>query len=238
MKEFSIEGKAQAYDVNYKSYTELVNRLEDAKGAIKKQNYGIAMDILCKPYPEFQITTSTELHESKDEKIRKWLICTLKSLNNSPVQIDGAYEMMLPAIDWLKKQGEQKPTDIQSIEKRAYEVFPDDDDENTPLYRQAFIDGAIDYIDCGCKNTAWSEEDERISSNINLYIRKADDYPHFGKENIKEAKNWMNALKERYTWKPSDEQMAALLVAVGDEKKLGSDVSKELYELYLQLKQL
>lgn len=37
-------------------------------------------------------------------------------------------------------------------------------------------------------------------------------------------------------WKPSDEQMAALLVAVGDEKKLGSSSYKELYELYLQIK--
>ena len=47
-----------------------------------------------------------ELKESKDERIRKWIISTLKSLISSPVQIDGAYEMMLPAISWLEKQGE------------------------------------------------------------------------------------------------------------------------------------
>lgn len=54
------------------------------------------------------------------------------------------------------------------------------------------------------------------------------------------AKNYAEFVAEhlKNRWKPSDEQMAALLVAVGDEKKLGSDVSKELYELYLQLKQL
>ena len=61
MKELSIEEKAKACDGNYKVYTELINRLEDVKEAIKKQNYGIAMDILCKPYPQFQITISTEL---------------------------------------------------------------------------------------------------------------------------------------------------------------------------------
>ena len=44
-----------------------------------------------------------------EEKIRKWIVRTLKSLNNSSIQIDGAYEMMLPAIAWLEKQGEQKP---------------------------------------------------------------------------------------------------------------------------------
>ena len=59
MKELSIEEKV--YDDNYKVYTELINRLEDVKDAIKKQNYGIAMNILYKPYPQFQITTSTEL---------------------------------------------------------------------------------------------------------------------------------------------------------------------------------
>ncbi len=59
MKELSIEEKV--YDDNYKVYTELINRLEDVKEAIKKQNYGIALDILCKPYPRFQITISTEL---------------------------------------------------------------------------------------------------------------------------------------------------------------------------------
>ena len=64
-----IEQKAKAYDGNYKTYTELINRLEGVKDAIKKQNYGIAMDILCKPYPEYQIITSTELKESEDEKI-------------------------------------------------------------------------------------------------------------------------------------------------------------------------
>ena len=45
-----------------------------------------------------------ELKVSEDEKIRKWIIRTLKLLNNSSIQIDGAYEMMLPAIAWLEKQ--------------------------------------------------------------------------------------------------------------------------------------
>lgn len=57
-----------------------------------------------------------ELKGSNDERIRKWLICTLKSLNNSPVQIDGAYEMMLPAIAWLEKQKEPKYLDTSTYE--------------------------------------------------------------------------------------------------------------------------
>ena len=102
MKELSIEEKTN--DSNYKAYTELINRLEDVKDAIKKQNYGIAMDILYKPYPEFQITTSTELKENEDEKIRK--------------QITGfiTYSRVLDEtkknwLAWLEKQDEQKPAD-------------------------------------------------------------------------------------------------------------------------------
>ena len=88
MKELSIEEKARAYDEAF----------ERAEGMFKQ---GMMPERLEYIFPELQ--------ESDDEKIRKWLICTLKSLNNSPVQIDGAYKMMLPAIAWLEKQGEQKP---------------------------------------------------------------------------------------------------------------------------------
>ena len=93
------EEKAKAYDGNYKTYTELINRLEDVKNAIKKQNYGIAMDILCKPYPEFQITTSTELKESDDERIRKWIIGVLSTYEHDR-------DLRNVAIAWLEKQGE------------------------------------------------------------------------------------------------------------------------------------
>jgi hypothetical protein len=105
MKELTIEEKTKAYDGTYKTYTELINRLEDVKNAIKKQNYGIAMDILCKPYPEFQIIASTELKESEDEKIRKALIKLVKKVGEGYENvIDGV--SIENAISWLEKQGE------------------------------------------------------------------------------------------------------------------------------------
>jgi len=107
MKELSIEEKAKAYDGNYKAYTELINRLEDVKDAIKKQNYGIAMDILCKPYPGYQITISTELKESEDEKIRKSIInLVIKSAQNGGMALHKWESQQM--IAWLEKQGEQK----------------------------------------------------------------------------------------------------------------------------------
>ena len=50
-------------DCYYKTYTELVKRLEKVKDAVKKQNYGIAMDILCTPYPGFQVIVPTDWSE-------------------------------------------------------------------------------------------------------------------------------------------------------------------------------
>ena len=148
---------------------------------------------------------------------------------------------------WLEKQGQQKPTDIQSIEKRAHEVFPDDDDENTPLYRQAFIGGAVDYIDCGCKNTEWSEEDERLclclieDQEEALDKVRNDKYGHSEiisdlKEMYHERINFLKSLKDRYTWKPSDEQMKALAYAVFDTQS--HSYHKNLSSLEQQLKKL
>ena len=112
-----------------------------------------------------------QLIESEDERIRKAILnYFIKCWGNSQDDVCGVH--VEDIIAWLEKQGNQKPTDIQSIEKRAHEVFPDDDDENTPLYRQAFINGAVDYIDCGCKNIAWSREDEQ---NLNAALGYIDD---------------------------------------------------------------
>lgn len=103
MKELSTEEKA--YDGNYKTYTELINRLEDVKDAIKKQNYGIAMDILCKPYPQFQVITHSELEESEDEKIIKAIKSAVLQLTDIYLQEKYGLKQS-DCIAWLEKQGE------------------------------------------------------------------------------------------------------------------------------------
>ncbi len=109
MKELSIEEKAKAYDGNYKAYTELISRLEDVKDAIKKQNYGIAMDILCQTYPVFQFTISTEHEESEDERVRNKLIEFFKGY--SPDEEWWGNITQEDILAWLGKQGEQRPAD-------------------------------------------------------------------------------------------------------------------------------
>lgn len=109
--------KAKAYDGNYKAYIELINRLEDVKNAIKEYNYGIAMDILCNPYPEFQIITSTELAEPKDEKIRKGIIKSIIDLNSDWLGLHGVTKE--DAIAWLKKQDRVKESTISQHENKT-----------------------------------------------------------------------------------------------------------------------
>jgi len=183
-------------------------------------------------------------------------------------------------VAWLEKQGESKSIDIQSIEKRAHEVFPDDDDENTPLYRQAFIDGAVDYIDCGCKNIAWSEEDEKIrreiirivdiwtssspivngipSETLLAWLEKQGEHASTWSEederNVKELLylveanylnseephdrliNFLESIRYKNTWKPSDEQMRELHNVFNDTS--GGWEDSVIESLYNNLKKL
>lgn len=128
----AIEQKA--YDGNYKVYTELINRLEDVKNAIKKQNYGIAMDILCKLYPEHQITTSTELKESEDEKTKESLMQYIWDMYHKdfyPPQ--PSIECCDKWLDWLEKQGKQKIDDDDKAILENWEGIVKDNKEKWQL---------------------------------------------------------------------------------------------------------
>ena len=180
MKELSI--KEKAYDGNYKTYTELINRLEGVKDAIKKQNYGIAMDILCKPYPEYQITTSTELKESEDERIRENIIATIHLYYGEPLE-DEAKEM----IAWLEKQG-------QTFTKK------DVDD--------AYLKGVCDAKQ-ELEKQEWGEKDKDVIDTIiwTLIDREVKEgHP----DEYEPEVNWLKSLRPHSQWKPSDEQMKAL----------------------------
>ena len=154
-----------------------------------------------------------ELKESKDERIRKWLICTLKSLNNSPVQIDGAYEMMLPAIAWLEERGEQKSIPIfkigetiiakdgTSIIKEPFHIDKIENDyywdgENTILICNQ------DEFELVEQKNAWSEEDIKMFANIKACLRNAN------KDYSREV-DWLMSLKPqpKQEWSEEDERI-------------------------------
>ena len=54
------------------------------------------------------------------------------------------------------------------------------------------------------------------------------------------AKNYAEYVDEHLenTWKPSDRELGAILVAIGDERQKGSDTAKELLNIYQHLKKL
>ena len=177
-------------------------------------------------------TIFSELKESEGERIRKDIISFVEQA------IDAGYGIISKErkekwIAWLKKQGEQNlvNTDLDELVIQLEETIG-----TSPHSRETIKDffkmAVQKYMNClkiangeigslveenyrlkekqGKQMPAWSEEDEDIRDTI---IR---DLKHLGgdivnvKPAYKEEVGWLKSLKERYTWRPSDEQMKAL----------------------------
>lgn len=80
----------------------------------------------------------------------------------------------------------------------------------------------------GEQKPAWSEEDEAKLKSILFHIEDVEN---------KDVINWFKSLKERYTWKPSDEQMKALSNA-GNSFRPFEEGHKVLWSLYNDLEKL
>ena len=120
---------------------------------------------------------------------------------------------------WLEKQGEQKSADNDIKE----------------ALRTEYEKGRADAI-AKMQKPAWSEEDKTMVEDI---IEAID--TQYAVTDYNEMVNWLKSLKDRYTWKPSDEQMQYLSWIVN--VKLGNgvveqEVSKHLNELLEDLKKL
>ena len=81
------------------------------------------------------------------------------------------------------------------------------------------------------KPVEWSDKDEKMLNDAIGAIGAADYYTYDDKQEIK---NWLELLKERHTWKPSDEQIKALENSTG----AAEEQSKSLYSLLSDLKKL
>jgi hypothetical protein len=90
------------------------------------------------------------------------------------------------------------------------------------------------------QNTAWSEKDERMFNSALWHVKNS--CGNGGKNSGEfEVYNWLLSLKNRYTWKPSNEQIHYLSwianVKLGDSV-VEQEVSKHLNELLKDLKKL
>lgn len=182
-----------------------------------------------------------ELKESEDEKIRKDIIVYLQySMAFDKSFLDKKYNWSQKDcskwIAWLEKQGEQKPTDkVEPKFKVGDEIKTANEepliitkiDEEGYWSEDLFICGFDEECiwDLVEQKPVWSEEDE---NKVTLFMQLTE-----GCDNEDELADWLKSLKERYTWKPSDEQMKALW-----EVYKGGKEQASLATLYLDLKKL
>ena len=218
MKELSIEEKAKAYDKAIERANELLY-VSDKDSLQRKTVEHI--------FPE--------LKDSEDEEIRRALI---KSFNEYLKQSEEAcgkdikfkYVNVKEAIAWLEKQGKNN-MGISEATKQKLE-----DNLNKALEKEAPESWNKFLKKQGEQNPAWSEEDEVMFrkaiitiDNVRMNTGSSEYYQGIC--------NWLNSLKDRYTWKPSDEQMVAINTAINVLGK-GTLNGKQLIELEEQLKKL
>lgn len=91
------------------------------------------------------------------------------------------------------------------------------------------------------KQKPWSEEDEKIGKELMDFCIKCGQGHTIvnSQDDFRRWTTWLKSLKERYTWKPSDEQMDALHdAAVYVDKSMFPHPKGILMKLYKQLKKL
>ena len=148
-----------------------------------------------------------------------------------------------------KPSDEQKPIDLNAISiQKLVDVYRNTDEydeygdfKGKPVncmvraYEQGIRD-ILKRIKQKDVKPAWSDEDERMRIYACKFIDDAKqiDYSVSHKEEIDKCISWLKSLKERYTWKPSDEQMTYLSQVMDRNDYCGS----VLYSLYQELKRL
>lgn len=153
--------------------------------------------------------------ESDDERIRGNIIATIHLYYGEPLE-DEAKEM----IAWLEKQGEQKiktPEESLGIDSDTYNKI-------------------VDECIYGEQKPAWSEEDEEIYRKCICAMRaSACGFPEEEKF-VEQVDNWFKSLKDRYSWKPSEEQMNTLEYYM--HTLICNEHKEVLFGLYADLKKL
>ena len=155
-------------------------------------------------------------------------------------------------IAWLEKQVEQKH---QYNSRPRYvgeeELLGTNKQGECPFLKQELIDMGFAFTQDGdlaypihkIENkefAAWSEEDEKMLSDIiKDLVHPWNEYiPDRIEDEIKWIKNKLKSLRPQNTWKPSDEQMKALLSKLPVVKGGGDKVQGILESLYQDLKKL
>lgn len=247
-KEISEEKNS---DMDYKEKYE--KALEIAKGALEQYKKPGYEGILPYVKNDFE-TIFPELSESEDERVRKFLIGYFDKLIDENSEWGLTKETREKIITWLEKQGEQNHVIMpkfrvgDSIIKHSATACPvksSTDDHickvlevHDTCYILETIEGRIQepfkwqdyYALVEQKPTEWSEEDKENLYHINALIKDSS-LEVYRQEYLS---NWLEDLREKKHWKPSDEQINTLFKYAEQNNKDGSILTS----LYQQLKKL
>ena len=184
MKELSIEEKAKAYDEALARANEMIKSMTNIGGVAK-------VDDIQHIFPE--------LKESEDERIRKIIYGWIYTQPSEFFEGGFSKEEMLT---WLEKQGHDGKKwiyeDVYIKEKE--QLIQDGIDEVLENPQKYGLEKQGEQKPASC-----SKEDEKQARQIERIV-------HDGctQKLQKQIADWFESLKERYTWKPSDEQIIEL----------------------------
>lgn len=236
MKGLTIEQKAKAYD-------EAIKRVENINTGKCKTTFMFTVGLFEYIFPE--------LAESEDEKVRKALLEMIHDTTGDSLWID--YNVHKEdAIAWLEKRGQtftKKDIDDAYLKgicdtKRELEKQAVPTDIPADAVLDGNKDGLIaDTIRCKTEKQEWSEEDENL---LKLSIENLTELKdRFGEEygKVGDCIVFLESIKDRYTWRPSDKQMVALdgicsYIRNKAEWEISQDMVSDLYKLSEQLKKL
>ena len=169
-----------------------------------------------------------ELKDTEDEEIRKGIIRCIKC--NMP---DNDFRKKYLA--WFEKQGDHKPVEWSEQDETHITNIIIMLKEGASLhFTEDNITKSVSWLK-SIKNRVqpkqeWSDEDEATFTVIGSLI-----LDNFSAEDASKTLTWLHSLRPQNTWKPSDEQMKALDIALKAGIQLGTWEEKALRELKEQL---
>lgn len=132
----------------------------------------------------------------------------------------------------------QKPAEWSEEDERIYQSIIDDTVQENQLDTKQ-IDWLKSLKSRVQPKQEWSEEDEAAAKDICDKLNRLS-MIYVGNQSIacQEDIKWLKSLKQRYTWKPSEEQMKALAEALSLAKNCGEEGAFDLRTLHEQLEKL
>lgn len=185
MKELSIEEKANAYDKVLERVISFYQRCKEcgADGTVV-----------------FLESTFPELAESKDERIRKWLVGYFNQYKLDGVTTFANGIEIDDIQDWLEKQSESDETKAKIF--LISKGYPIDANGIFPTYEEMYniiIEGlehqGYRHEKQGEKKPAWTDNDRIMASTL---MRDVDQIYYINEEGRNKRLEWLKSLEDRF----------------------------------------